>query len=396
MARGEIDRVSFYPGDYVDRSSGELVGAWSPSYADRSLRKSDTDSVDAYATGPFSLLGRQHDLVLGMSQGRNKFDMSTFESATLPAYTVAGGTVPQPAISSTASYANSYDQQQIGAFGTVRLNLADDWKLMLGGRVSNWQYTTVNRNTNTQATVQHNDILTPYLGVVHDLNSISSLYASYTGIVKPVTYYGADGQLLAPTEGRNIEAGIKWALFQNRMNASLAIYQTRQDKFAEYANAGRLPSGEWVYKSIDGVKTTGFEAEMSGRVAPGWEISGGYTHNIAKDATGNRKNTYIPDELFKLSVNHTMQRVNLGASVRWQSATYYDTAISAASPAIAVRQQQQAYTLVDLMARYRFNGNWSATANLNNLFDTAYNRSMWGYADHGEPRSVSVSVRADW
>jgi outer membrane receptor for ferric coprogen and ferric-rhodotorulic acid len=63
---------------------------------------------------------------------------------------------------------------------------------------------------------------------------------------------------------------------------------------------------------------------------------------------------------------------------------------------LAVRQAQKAYTLVDLMARYRFNDTWSATANLNNVFDTVYNRSMWGYADYGAPRNVSVSLRADW
>ncbi|SDN94240.1 TonB-dependent siderophore receptor [Rhodoferax sp. OV413] len=396
IARADIDRVSFYPGEYVDRASGTLVGAWNDAYADRSLRKSDTNSVDAYATGPFSLLGRKHELVVGMSQGRNKFDMATFQSATMAPYSVSSGTVAQPAISSTASYDNGYDQQQIGAFSTARLNLADDWKLMVGGRFSNWKYTTTDRINSSAATVQHKNIFTPYLGLVYDLNSSTSLYASYTGIFKPVTYYGASGKLLDPTEGRNIEAGVKWAFFEDRLNASMAVYETLQDKYAEYANQGKLPSGEWIYRSIDGVKTTGFEVEVSGRLAPGWEVGGGFTHNTAKDATGARKNTYIPDNLFKLSVNHSMDRLNLGASLRWQSATYYDTAIYAASPTIAVRQEQKAYTLLDLMARYRFNDTWSVTGNLNNVFDTVYNRSMWGYADYGTPRNFSISLRADW
>ena len=396
MARGDIDRVSFYPGDYVDRATGNLVGAWSAAYADRSLRTSNTDSVDAYATGPFTLLGRKHELAVGMNQGRNQFNMATYQSATLAPYHLASGAIAEPAIASTATYNNGYDQQQSGVFATVRFNLADDWKLMAGGRFSNWKYTTSNFVNASAATVQHKNITTPYLGLVYDLNSTASLYASYTGIFKPVTYYGANGQLLDPTEGRNIEAGMKWAFFEDRLNASVAVYQTLQNKYAEFAGMGKLPSGEWIYRSIDGVKTTGFEAEVSGRVAPGWDVSGGFTHNSAKDATGDRKNTYIPAKLLKLSVNHTMDQLNLGASVRWQSATYYNTSIYATSPYLAVRQEQKAYTLVDLMARYRFNDTWSATANLNNVFDTVYNRSMWGYADYGAPRNVSVSLRADW
>jgi outer membrane receptor for ferric coprogen and ferric-rhodotorulic acid len=59
-----------------------------------------------------------------------------------------------------------------------------------------------------------------------------------------------------------------------------------------------------------------------------------------------------------------------------------------------VRQEQKAYALLDLMARWQFTPRYAVTVNLNNVFNKVYNRSIWGYADYGEPRNVVVSLRA--
>jgi TonB-dependent siderophore receptor len=394
-AEASIDRVSFYPGEYVDRSTGMMVGAWGPANADRSLRQSDTDSLDAYATGRFDWLGRKHDLAVGMNYGRNDFSMATYNSDTLPAYGIGTGAIAAPAISSTATYDQLYSQQQAGLFATARFNPTDALKLMLGGRFSNWQHTTDDRANGSSNTVRHNNIFTPYLGVVYELGRNTSLYGSYTGVFRPVTYYGADGKLLEPAEGSNAEIGVKFGLLEDRLNLSLAAYQSKEDNYPEWADQGRLPSGEWIYKSVDGVKTTGFEAELSGRLAPGWEVSGGYTFNRAKDATGAAKLTYVPKHQVKLSLNHKVDAaLTLGGSLRWQSSSYYDTTIYAASPSITVRQEQKAYALLDLMARWQFTPRYAVTVNLNNVFNKVYNRSIWGYADYGEPRNVVVSLRA--
>lgn len=396
-AKGEIDRVSFYPGDYVNRATGELVGAWSLPYADRSLRHSDTDSVDAYATGRFDWLGRKHDLAFGINAGRNDFTMATFNSATLPAYALGSGAIAAPAMASAASYDNLFRQQQAGIFATARLNPSDRLKLMLGGRLSNWKHTTDNRLTGSSNTVKHDDISTPYVGAVLELAKNASAYASYTGVFRPVTNYGADGTLLDPAEGSNAEVGVKFGLLDDKLNLSLAAYRTREDNFPEYANQGRLPSGEWIYRSIDGVKTTGYEIEMSGRLAPGWEASGGYTYNMAVDATGAPKLTYVPKHLVKFTTSRKVdQALTLGGSLRWQGESYYDTSVNAGGASLAVRQQQRAYALADLMVRWQIDSQYALTLNVNNLFDKAYNRSTWGYADYGEPRNAVLALRSQW
>ncbi len=395
-AEASIDRVSFAPGGYVDRSTGVVVGTLDP-YADRSRRTSDTDSIDAYATGRFELLGRKHDLAFGVSQGRNRFQMGTYKSGTMADYALGDGAIAEPAISSTPSYEQRYTQTQSGVFGTARFNPFDALKIMVGGRLSNWKHTTDDLVNGTTSTVKHNEIVTPYLGVVYEVVPGVSAYASHTGVFRPVTNYGADGKLLEPAKGSNREIGLKVGFMEDRLQLSVAAYETREDNFPEWANQGQLPSGEYIYRSIDGVKTTGHEIELSGRLAPGWDVSGGYTHNEAKDAEGEPKLTYVPKDVVKLTLSRKLDSgLTLGGTVRWQSRSYYDTDVYAVTPRIPVRQDQKAYSLLDLMARWQIDERYAVTLNINNVLNKSYYRSTWGYADYGETRNAMLALRAKW
>jgi outer membrane receptor for ferric coprogen and ferric-rhodotorulic acid len=206
---------------------------------------------------------------------------------------------------------------------------------------------------------------------------------------------------LEPTEGTNTEAGIKLAFFDNDLNISAAVYRANKDNVSEYANLGRLPNGSYIYESIDGVKTDGYEIEIAGALSEQWKISGGYTHNEAEDKEGNPRQTYIPNEMFKITHSYTFadtwDGLTLGASARWQSDSYYNSSIAASvsttGEPIDVRQEQPSYWLVDVMARYALNESLSVSLNIDNLFDEFYNRSMWGYADFGEPRSATLGMK---
>ncbi len=48
---------------------------------------------------------------------------------------------------------------------------------------------------------------------------------------------------------------------------------------------------------------------------------------------------------------------------------------------------------IERMARYPVTDTLTISANVNNLLDESYNRSLWGYADYGAPRNFSVKAR---
>lgn len=353
--------------------------------------------------GDFVLFERDHDVVLGHSYSSNEFTMymSTTYVESLNFYVES--TPPAPDYSqSHRRYGNLEEGTQSGTFGTVRFNLADPLKVMVGGRVSDWSY----KNTDligSAATKRssENNVVTPYAGLVYDLSDVMSVYTSYTGIFLPVSQYGADGNILEPTEGTNTEVGIKLAFFDNDLNISAAVYRANKDNVSEYANLGQLPNGSYIYESIDGIKTDGYEIEIAGALSEQWKISGGYTYNEAEDKEGNPRQTYIPNEMFKITHSYTFtdtwDGLTLGASARWQSDSYYNSSIAASvsttGEPIDVRQEQPSYWLVDVMARYALNESLSVSLNIDNLFDEFYNRSMWGYADFGEPRSATLGMK---
>lgn len=397
-ATQDVSNASY--GGFVKKDTGDLVDRSTP-YSLFSGRKSDTESFNIVTNGGFSLLGRDHEVVFGYSYSSNEFDLQ-FDYADMPVYNLNN---PNPAAPDYSGPSSPYDAQhsleegeQSGTYATVRFNLADSLKFMLGGRVSDWSYDNWDLLDNTGISTSENNVFIPYTGLVYDVNSFLSVYTSYTGIFKPVGNYGADGNLLEPTEGTNAEAGIKMAFFDNTLNISAAVYRANKDNVAEWANQGQLPNGNWIYKSIDGVKTDGYEIEIAGALTESWEISGGYTNNEAEDEDGNPRQTYLPTKQFKITNSYSFASgLTLGASARWQNYSYgvatVPAAISSTGKAISVKQEQPSYWLVDVMARYSFNDSFSVSLNIDNLFDEVYNRSMWGYSDFGDTRSATVGMK---
>ncbi|WP_039918645.1 TonB-dependent siderophore receptor [Cellvibrio mixtus] len=398
-ATQDVSNASF--GAYVDKATGNLVDPWTTPYALYSDRTSDTESFNIVANGEFGLLGRDHDVVFGYSYSSNEFGL-LFDYADMPVYNLNHPHADAPDYSGPSSpygLSRSIEEgEQSGIYGTVRFNLADPLKFMLGGRVSDWSYLNTDLINKTIVSTSENNVVIPYTGLVYDVNSFLSLYASYTGIFLPVQQYGADGNVLDPTEGTNTEAGIKMAFFDNELNISAAVYRANKDNVAEYANAGKLPNGTLIYKSIDGVKTDGYEVEISGALTERWNISGGYTDNKAEDKEGNPRQTYLPTRQFKITNSYSLSNgLTVGASARWQNYSYGDAtipaAISSTGKAIYVKQEQPSYWLVDVMGRYEITDSLSVSLNIDNLFDEIYNRSMWGYSDFGDTRSATAAVR---
>lgn len=400
-ATQDVSNASF--GAYVDKATGDLVDPWSPPYSLFSGRKSDTESYNLVVNGTFDLFGRSHDVVVGRSYSSNKFDLR-FDYAAMPTYNLSDTWAPAPDYSGpSAPYDASHSYEvgaQSGTYGTVRFNLADKLKVMVGGRVSDWSYDNTDKLNGDKLHAAEKNVLVPYTGIVYDVNDFLSFYASYTGVFLPVEQYGANGELLDPTKGTNTEAGLKMAFFDNDLNISAAVYQANKDNVPEWANLGMV-NGHWIYKSVDGIKTDGYEVEIAGALTEQWNISGGYTHNKAEDKEGNPRQTYIPSKMFKITNSYNFdgewKGFTLGVSARWQNYSYGDatipSSISTTGQDINVKQEQPAYWLVDLMARYAFNDSLSVSVNIDNLFDKFYNRSMWGYADFGDPRSATIAVR---
>ncbi|WP_422394119.1 TonB-dependent siderophore receptor [Pseudomonas poae] len=358
-----------------------------------------SDSGDLYVSGPFSLGGREHELVFGGSISSSEWKGNGYWNLApnLVDFNNWHGNAREPDWGQSQSKIDD-TVRQTGMYMTTRLNLADDLKLLLGGRVVN--YTVTGNNP----TYRESGRFVPYVGAVYDLNDTYSVYASYTDIFMPQESYNRDrnDKLLEPDEGQNWELGIKADFLDGRVNASAAYFEIHEDNRSvsddDYNNLEPTPSN-YAFKGTQAV-TKGYELEMSGEIAPGWQLQGGYTHKIVRDDKDVKISTFEPEDQVSLYTTYKLKgnldKLTVGGGARWQSVGWQDIYNS---PRGGYEEfSQKAYWLVDAMARYQFTKNVSATLNINNVFDKSYytNIGFYNSAAYGEPRNFMLSTRWDF
>ena len=371
-------------------------------YANKFTGTTRTDAADAYFSGPFSLAGREHELVIGASassahwKGKDYGNPTFVNGNKVIDFWNYNGVIPEPDWGAPTQI-NDTTTRQTASYFTARFNLTDELNLLLGSRIANYKLTGDYHSSETGKVV-------PYVGVTYDLNDTFTAYASYTDIFMPQTYNrDRENKVLQPDEGKNYEVGIKGEFYGGRLNTSLAYFEVHEDNRAEPdAEYNADPTNPSIlYASIGTkAKTKGFEAEVSGELAPGWQAQAGYTHKIIRDHQGEKISTWEPQDQLSAYTTYKFQgpldRLTIGGGARWQNRSWQN--IYNRTKAQYQDFSQEAYWLVDVMARYQVTDNLSATLNVNNLFDKYYytNIGFYNTAYYGDPRNVMLNTRWDF
>lgn len=386
------DDKLFYPA-YNDWTTGasnfdKTTGAGiSPSAGFYNTERKVT-GVDGYVDGPFQLFGREHQFMAGLSY--NKRDYANYGD-----YQVGGvgqtwnpftsylnwtGNISEPNWNPLALASEGTITQKAG-YAAARLSLADPLKLIIGARYTDWK-------SEGEGADRAHKVTTPYAGLVFDINDTYSTYASYTEIFQPQTLKDRNGSYLDPVDGTSYEVGIKGAWFDNRLNASLAVFRIEQDNVGQATGEPVQGSqNEFAYRAARGTVSRGFEFELNGELATGWNATFGASRYVAKDINGADINTNLPQTALKLFTSYTpqsLQELTVGGGANWQNRIYYPV------PAYG-RIEQSGYALVSAFVRYRISPEFSVQANLNNLLDKKYLSQINGYGAYGDGRNGSLT-----
>ena len=367
-------------------------------------------TADINASGPFTLFGREHELVVGYTSQDSRqtgatFDGSLFEMVPGSIFDW-NGHYPEPNFPKNGKYETN--QNQNSAYIAARFRPTDDLSLILGTRVSDFQYNSTYKyyeqtstfSDNKTTSKQHGRV-TPYAGVVYDINDTYSAYASYTSIYKPVTDRSITGTTLAPTEGNSYEMGLKAEYFDGRLNASVAAFRTEQKKLP--IQVGTNPNtNEGIYESLDGATTKGIEFELTGEVMRDWNVIAGYTYAQTKSDDGERVYGYPlettkPENVAKLFTTYrlpgVLNKVTVGGGVNWQSPFYGKIYNDAKGDYDII--EQHSYALVNLMTRYEYNDHLTFNLNADNVFDKKYLSGLGNFNTtyYGAPRSLMLTTK---
>ena len=362
--------------------------------------KAETNAVNAYATGPFWLFDRKHELVLGGSISRQDRvrvdygpDPTNPGSSIVPNFYDWTGSVPQPAWTlSRPGDPNKEIFEDKSVYVATRLQVFDRLKVLLGARLEN--YEARQRVYGVDTHLKKPNQVIPYYGAVFDITDILSAYVSYTGIFKPQAALNEQGATLPPIEGINTEVGLKAAFFGGRLNASAAFFQLKQDNYA-VATGGFTPGGAPAYRPADGVITKGFELELSGQLSQQWQIQAGFTHNISRLNNERLSSTPTPMNQFTLYTTYKLDGafdgLTVGGGTRWVDRTWDKVNHPIYG---SIWHTAPSYWVVDAMATYKISDKLSATLNIRNLFDKKYYTFYGWYNGYswGAPRSALLSM----
>lgn len=383
----------------VDQATGTIAS----SNPYKAIGDSVQNSFDGQIKGSLKLFGRDHELVLGaLHSVLNRHD-DTFAApaSAFPAdvqfVNWNGQSFARPTFSATPYRAVQERIKQTGFYGALRLNLTDEFKLIGGGRLASWQQTGFSYGDPSD--YGDDDKFIPYVGALYDITANHRLYASFTKIFQPQNLRDRDLDLLAPLEGKAYEIGLKSAFLGEALQTSIALFRIEQDNVGQAdimvaPPAGGLP--QQTYVAAQGTRSDGFEIEITGRPLGGWNVNLGYSQFKAEDGDGNAVNTDQPRRLLKLFTTYRLPvgdgALTVGGGVNYRSKAYSagDNPVTAAP----FRFQQDAYTLVSLMARFEFNENLQLQANVENLFDVSYYSQIGFYSQYryGAPRNVTVGA----
>jgi outer membrane receptor for ferric coprogen and ferric-rhodotorulic acid len=393
------------------------------AYLGHMLGTQKMKAYDFNVAGPYSLLGREHEMMLGYGEAERSEESPYLVQGALPPdylsipdWKYMGNIAKYPDTVTSLTGSKDSTRQKAGYLAT-RLSLTDELHAVLGSRYGSWKASSKTNSYDDNLQLesvdatrqQHNDIWTPYAGLLYDLTPEYTVYVSYTDIFKPQSNRDSNRKYLEPVVGSNYELGLKGSLLEERLNLATALFWSKQDNVAELDDS--VPpdpvTGEEFFKSGGkGNKVQGFEAEVSGEVMAGWNMTAGYTYTHSANGEKQRANTNQPLNMLRLSTAYRLpgdwQALTVGGAVNWQSDVYRaasrpigrdaDGEVITASANI----RQEAYTVVRLMSRYEFDRHLSASLNVDNLFDEKYydNVGFYNGVFWGDPRTVTLSL--DW
>ena len=395
------DSHLLYLSGVPDRATGLGMSAFAGSYATHTKQ----DNAGLHASGPFELGGRKHEAAFGYMYSNQKFNANsrTADFGAQPsgvgdfnAWNAAA--FPNPAWGPQTFYEGGKTKEE-GWYAVARLSLADPLKLILGARMTDYQK-DVTLSYSAPYTMKYDREVTPYAGLVYDLNDTYSTYVSYTDIFQPQSQKDLAGATLDPIIGKSYEAGVKGEHFGGRLNTSLAVFRIKQDNLAQEVDTVTRPgqsAPEAYYRGAEGATSTGIELEASGELARGWNANVSYTQFKAEDATGATVNSIYPRKLIRLYTTYKLpgqlSGLTVGGGVNWEGRT--DTTDPNAPAGTNGRIEQDSFSVVNLMARYDITPRLSAQVNIDNAFDKKHFGmfAAYGAITYAAPRTASVSLK---
>lgn len=346
--------------------------------------------------GEFNAFGGAHEFVVGGNIERFDFDNWTRNAPSAGLWDFGNPDVPyvelyRPAPRSTRIV-------QAGVYAQGRFELAKQWHLHLGSRLSRYRSHTTN-NGITRPNYDESGVLTPYGALVWAVSPRVNVYATYADVFRPQSFGtdDASGDLLPPLVGRQVKVGSKIGFVDERVLLNLSVFDARDRNRAiqdPVDPSARIAAGE--------VESRGAEIELTGQITPSWNATAGYTYTRTRFASGYGSedgtdfNGFSPRQSFKLWTAYTLGTA--GALNGWSAgigARAFSSELAVAAPYVFIARQPR-YAVMDVRFAAPVSSSGELALNINNVFDREYVSAPNIRAFYGTPRQAELRYTLRW
>lgn len=366
------------------------------------ISKQNTTEIDVHAVGSVALFGRDHEILIGADFSRGSGDSKSRFLYGVDSFDLYHPVYDFPETPTTPDLSIQDDIKQYGIYAQVRARATESLMLVLGGRLSDYELDNTFTYFGEAPDAAHTEVssqFVPYGGVVWDFLPQWTAYASYAETFAPQSARTADGDLIDPAIGKQIEAGIKGSPWSDAVLLSLAVYQIEEVNRAQLVP----PQEDQIFVASGRVVSEGLELEINGELVPGWQLNGGYAYNT---------NEYDEDILYQgqpftlVSPKHQvkfdtqyqpggglLRRFSIGGGATWFSKTTGGIVDEFGDDG---RVSQGAYVVVDLRLGYQLSDTLRLSAQVNNLFGEDYYATIGNiYGDNffGARRNFLLTAR---
>lgn len=390
------NRFRFYSRDTItsqtqsfglNERTGELGRGFFGTETEEEAYALQTDIVGNFATGSVN-----HTLLFGadLSWQTNDVLVPFAEAASINIFNPVYRVVTRPARGQFPPEDTSFNQTQTNSFGFFlqdQITLAENLKLLIGGRFDNLDQSSTSSEQQDQA-------FSPRVGIVYQPIEPISLYASFSRSFQPNTRIRFDGSLLEPIRGTQYEVGVRGEFLNGRLTTNLAAYELTRSNIPapDQDNPGFfIPVGEQ--------RSRGIELDVTGEILPGWNIIASYAYT---DARVTKDDNLQPGNLID---GVPFNSASLWSTYEIQTGDLQGLGFGLGLFYVGERQgdvrnsfQVPSYLRTDASVFYRRN-NWRVGININNLFNIDYIESTGQNRtriDPGAPLTVRGTLSVEF
>jgi iron complex outermembrane receptor protein len=348
----------------------------------------DNQLLFHFVTGPV-----EHTLLTGLDFRRARNDYaSAFTFAGAPTLDIFNPVYGSPIVEPDYTSRTRQEQSQFGLYAQDQMKL-DRWVFTLGAR-QDWVGTDTHEVIGGAQGHQSDDKFSGRVGVNYLFDNGFAPYIGWSQSFQPTVGTDFAGNAFVPTTGEQVEVGLKYQPANNRVLATLAVYELVQD------NTLVVDPNHTLYQIQQGeTKVRGVELEGRWNVGNGLSVYGAYTYT---DSEVTRSTDPLslggeiplqPENVASLGADYTitdgpLSGLGFGGGVR-DTGEHYGDAYNL--------WQTPSYTLFDASVHYDI-GAWRLQLNAANVGDKEYiatcNSGTWCY--YGYARTVTATARFQW